>query len=270
MLVIVFTALGLSLAMAGAWVLQRARGNGGWADVVWAFATGAIAAAGALAPLRGPPTARAWLAAGMALAWAGPLGWRLARRTASATHEDARYASFRRDWGAAFERRMFIFLQVQAAASLVLVLSIIAAARNPVPGLTLGDFAGAAVLAVAILGEAAADGQLRRFKASAANAGKICDLGLWSWSRHPNYFFEWLAWCAWPLLAIDLGGRWPWGWLALAAPVQMFILLRFVSGVPPNEIAMVRSRGAAFAAYQARVRTFFPLPPRSADARTAP
>ena len=92
-----------------------------------------------------------------------------------------------------------------------------------------------------------ADRQKSRFRADPANKGTVIRTGVWAWSRHPNYFFEWLAWCAWPIMAIDPAGRWSWGWFALLAPVQMFVLLRFVSGVPPNELAMARSRGAAFA-----------------------
>ncbi len=118
------------------------------------------------------------------------------------------------------------------------------------------------MLLIAIVGEGVADRQLARFKAYPANKGRICDLGLWSWSRHPNYFFEWLGWLAYPILAFDPGGRWPWGWLALSGPAFMFYLLRFASGVPPTEEAMAASRGAAFERYKARVSTFFPRPPR--------
>ena len=100
------------------------------------------------------------------------------------------------------------------------------------------------------------------FKSDPAHRGKICDTGLWAWSRHPNYFFEWLGWCAWPLFAIDLGGGWPWGWLALSGPAYMYWLLTRVSGVPLLEAHMRRSRPEAFAAYAERTSAFFPRPPR--------
>ncbi|HEY5070725.1 MAG TPA: DUF1295 domain-containing protein [Caulobacteraceae bacterium] len=264
---IVIVTVGLCLAMAGAWVIQRRLGNAGWADVVWAFATGTAGMAYALTPTGDwRPGPRAWLAAGMAAAWSAPLGWRLALRTAAARSEDARYGAFRLEWGAAFEPKLFVFLQAQALVSAVLALSMLIAARNPAPGLRASDFAAAAILAIAVAGEGLADSQLRIFKTWPANAKAICDVGLWSWSRHPNYFFEWIGWFAWPLLAIDPFGRWPLGWIAFIAPTLMFVLLRFVSGVPPTEAAMARSRGAAFAAYQARVSAFFLLPPRSTSA----
>ena len=84
----------------------------------------------------------------------------------------------------------------------------------------------------------------------------MCDAGLWGWSRHPNYFFEWLGWLAYPLLAIDpaaailAGSRCP-------APAFMYWLLVYVSGIPPLEQQMLRSRGDAYRDYQARVSAFF-------------
>ena len=251
-------AVGLSAAMAGAWLIQRLTKNAGWVDVVWTFATGA--GAGAI------PGPRAVLVAALVSFWALRLGLHLARRSAASGQEDARYASFRIEWGQAFEIRLFGFLQIQAIAAAALALTVLVAARNPAPGLAWRNLAGAAVLAGAILGEGVADRQLSRFKAYPPNRKAICDVGLWAWSRHPNYFFEWFGWLAYPLMAIDFSGRWPWGWFALTGPALMFFLLRFASGVPPTEAAMARSRGAAFARYQARVSPFFPWPPRPAAA----
>ena len=101
---------------------------------------------------------------------------------------------------------MFFLAQKQALVSIPLALSMVLAAWNPWPGLRLQDALGVAVLIVAIAGEGLADAQLRRFRADPANRNRICDVGLWGWSRHPNYFFEWFGWLAYPLLAIDLGG----------------------------------------------------------------
>ncbi|MGI8841013.1 MAG: DUF1295 domain-containing protein [Caulobacteraceae bacterium] len=260
---IIWVNVGLSLAMLGAWALQRATGNAGWVDVVWTFATGTGGVVYALAPTPGyQPGPRAFLVAALVAIWSLRLGLHLAARSAKARGEDARYAWFRRKWGAAFEGRLLAFLQIQALSSALLTLSVLVAARNPAPGLQWTDFAGAAILVVAIAGEGLADRQLARFKSYPPNRQAVCDVGLWSWSRHPNYFFEWFGWLAYPLMAIDLAGRWPWGWLALTGPVFMFYLLRFASGVPPTEAAMTRSRGPAFARYQARVSAFFPRPPR--------
>ena len=247
------------LAMAGAWLVQRMLRNAGWVDAIWSFATGAAGVAGALGPGDGIGT-RQVVVAMLAGAWALRLGAHLARRTAGKP-EDARYAGFRRDWGERYESRMFWFLQIQAAAALVLAVVVLIAAHNPARGLQVGDVAAVLVLLVALAGEAVADGQLHRWRADPAHRGGICDVGLWRWSRHPNYFFEWLIWVAFALFALPFSGGYPWGWAALAGPVLMYWLLVHVSGIPPLEAQMRASRGGAFEAYAARTSAFFPVPP---------
>ncbi len=260
-LLIVAVTVGLSLAMLGAWALQRATGNAGWVDVVWTFTTGAGGVAYALAPTAGyVPGPRAFLVAALVAIWSSRLGLHLAVRSARAMGEDARYAYFRQQWGDAFEGRLLGFLQIQALAAALLTLSILVAARNPAPGLKWTDFAGAAILAAAIAGEGLADRQLARFKSYRPNREAICDVGLWSWSRHPNYFFEWINWMAYPAIAFHLSDQ--MSWLSLAAPVVMFWVLRFGTGVPALERSMLASRGELFRAYQASTSAFFPLPPR--------
>nr|HAQ95548.1 hypothetical protein [Afipia sp.] len=86
------------------------------------------------------------------------------------------------------------------------------------------------------------------------------DTGLWGWSRHPNYFFEWLGWLAYPLFAIDFGGDFPWGFAALAGPICMYWLLVHVSGIPPLEEHMLRRHGSKFHDYQSKTSAFFPYP----------
>ena len=267
-LLIACVAAFLSLAMALGWGLQRRYGDGGWADVVWSFATGAAGLAYALIPTAGwRPGPRAWLVALLIGGWSLRLGSHLWRRTTGAAREDARYATFREDGGPAFQPRMFGFLQVQALASALLTLAMLAAARNPAPFPAWSDVGGLALLAVAIAGEGLADAQLARWRADPAHRGGVCESGLWAWSRHPNYFFEWLGWLAYAVIAIGPAGAWAWGWIALVGPAFMFVLLRYVSGVPPTEAAMATSRGERFALYQARVSPFFPLPPRPAPRR---
>jgi steroid 5-alpha reductase family enzyme len=114
------------------------------------------------------------------------------------------------------------------------------------------------VLLVGLIGEAVSDWQLRQFRADPANRTRICEAGLWKWSRHPNYFFEWVCWLAYPLIAID--GSYPRGWVTLLAPACMYWILVYVSGIPPLEQHMLRSRGAQFREVQARTRAFVPVP----------
>jgi steroid 5-alpha reductase family enzyme len=258
-LIFIIAAIILSLVMTGAWALQRATGNSGWVDVVWSFGLGIAGLVMALIP--GPLTTRQIVVAVLIAAWSIRLGLHIAQRSMHGP-EDARYAALRQEWGPRFQIRLFLFLQIQAAAAALLGLSMLLAAHNPAAFPRTLDLAGIAVLAIAIAGEGIADEQLRRFKRNPANKGRVCDAGLWGWSRHPNYFFEWFGWIAYPLLAIDLTGGWYWGWLALTGPAFMYWLLVYVSGIPLLEQQMLKSRGDAFRAYQSRVSPFFPLPPK--------
>ena len=256
---LVLIALALSALLAVAWVVQQRTGNSGWVDTIWTFAVGGVGAVAALWPVAGDNLpARQWLIAALSLAWALRLGSHIAVRTAGIT-DDPRYAAFADEWGLNAPRRMFIFLQNQAFGSIPLVFSIFVAAHAPVAMLRAQDFIGAAILVIAIVGEALADAQLKRFRKNPANKERVCDIGLWRWSRHPNYFFQWFGWLAYPVIALD--AAYPWGFAALLAPVFMYWILNYVTGIPPLEAQMLRSRGDAYRAYQAHTSKFFPLPP---------
>lgn len=244
--------------MVAAWAFGLARRNGGWTDVFWTWGSGAVLAIAAFWPAAGDiEPARQTLTAAMVVLWSARLGLYLTPRVAGHP-EDARYAKFRQDFGARYPMGMLFVTLPQAPATALLSVSVLLAAHAPGPAPALRDAAALALFLVAIAGEAVADAQMKRFRADPANRGKVIDTGLWAWSRHPNYFFEFLYWVA--LVPIGIG--YGWGWVALAAPLMMFVLLRYVSGVPPLEQHMLRSRGPAFAAYQQRVPAFFPRPPR--------
>ncbi len=252
----------LSLAMTIAWLVWRRTGNSGWIDVTWTFGLGLTAIVAALIPGADGVGSRQQLAAGLVAIWSLRLGLHIAYRTWFIT-EDPRYAALEKEWGGDRLRQMFILLQKQALVSLPLALAVVLAAWNPAPYPAGQDFAGVLILLVAITGATMADRQLRAFRADEANRGRICDRGLWSWSRHPNYFFECLGWLAYPMIAINLDGAYPVGWLALIGPVCIYWLLRYVSGVPPLEAHMLDTRGDAFRHYQARTSIFLPLPPKA-------
>jgi steroid 5-alpha reductase family enzyme len=268
MIPLFFAEIALALTMTGAFLAQRMTGRSGWIDTIWSFAVGIVGSVIALVPISpvSTPGGRQIMTAALAIAWSLRLGAHIMVRTLKGG-EDPRYQALKDQWGADFSRRLFWFLQIQAAAAFLLVLSIDVAAKNPSPFPGLGDAIGAIILIVAIGGEAIADAQLARFKANPANRDGVCDIGLWSMSRHPNYFFEWLGWCAYPFIAIGVPPANLYGTIALIGPLFMYWLLAHVSGVPPLEEHMARSRGAGFAAYRARVNAFFPGPSRPSIAR---
>ena len=262
LLPVLFVLLVMLAVMCAAWLTVRATDNGGWTDVFWTFGTGATLALAALTPSAVGGGASGWrhmLVAALVAAWSLRLGVYIAIRVAKG-EEDVRYKTLKEEWRGGFQLKMFGLLIVQAPATAILSISVILAARAPSGTLQAQDVLGVAILVAAILGEGLADSQMKRFKADPANHGKVCDTGLWAWSRHPNYLFEALGWLAYPVIAFDpahLGTLW-----ALTAPVAMFLLLRYGTGVPPLEAAMVKSKGEAYRRYQTRVSPFLPRPPK--------
>lgn len=263
----VILAAALSLAMFLAWLSVVRGAKSGWVDATWSFAVGVAGITAALAPISGfeGDQQRRIFVAAIAGLWSCRLGFHIVMRTVHGD-EDPRYARLREEWGEDWKGRLLLFLQIQAAAALLLVGTLFLAARNPAPALQWSDIAGAAVLLFAVTGEGLADVQLSRFRADTSNRGKVCDIGLWGLSRHPNYFFQWLGWAGYALVAIGPSGSWPWGWAALSGPAFMYWLLVHVSGIPPLEAHMRRSRGTAFAAYARRVNAFWPGPPTKENA----
>src|SRR5262249_38496991 len=92
------------------------------------------------------------------------------------------------------------------------------------------------------------------------NAGRTCRAGLWRYSRHPNYFFEWTHWFAYPLLAVGAGGVF---WLSAIGPVIMLLMLYRVSGIPFTEAQALRSRGDDYRDYQRTTSAFVPWFPKA-------
>ena len=120
------------------------------------------------------------------------------------------------------------------------------------------EILGVLIWMVAVVGEAVADRLLRDFKADPANKGAVCRVGLWEWSRQPNYFFAWLIWVSFAVFALGS----PWGWLGIGCPILMLYFLLRVTGIPATEAHAVRSRGEAYRQYQREVSAFVPRAPK--------
>lgn len=239
---------------AAFWAWQLKSENAGMIDPIWAFSLGAIAVFYGMAS-NGDPLARALVAAGGGI-WGVRLGWHLWRRNAG-KREDPRYHRFRKQWGAAAGRKMFWFLEFQTVISMVLSLAFaVPAWRTDTPSVSWAALA-VAIWLISVAGESVADSQLRRFVADPANLGEVCRVGLWRYSRHPNYFFECLHWVAYAALSIGS----PWIWLTLLPPVLMAWLLMKLSGVPMLEAHLVHSR-PGYAEYMRETSALIPWPRR--------
>jgi steroid 5-alpha reductase family enzyme len=110
--------------------------------------------------------------------------------------------------------------------------------------------------------EVIADRQKSIFKADPDNKDKFINVGLWSWSRHPNYFGEIVLWIGIAVIALPvLSG---WGWVSLISPVFIFILLTRISGIPMLEKRADDKWGGQedYQAYKANTSALIPLPPK--------
>lgn len=178
--------------------------------------------------------------------------------------EDPRYAAIlsRREGGLVSYALRTIYAP-QAAVMFLVSLPVQFAMYESAPLGALG-VAGIAVWSVGFMFEAVGDAQLTRFKKDPANAGAIMDRGLWSWTRHPNYFGDCCVWIGLWLLALGFppGLGSPTGLITVVSPVVMTFFLMKVTGKPLLEKGMRRSRGATYDDYAARTSGFFPRPPR--------
>lgn len=191
-------------------------------------------------------------------AWGLRIMFYLFKRFLHEKVEDKRYQKLRLEWKTHIPVKFFFFFQFQALLEIVLSLPFLFVSMDSTPGLTYMHILGFLITLLALLGETIADEQLFNFKKDPGNSGKTCNTGLWYYSRHPNYFFEWLVWVGLAVFAMGV----PYGWLSLISPVIMYILLIYFSGVPLAEEQSLKSRGEDYRIYQEMTSMFFLLPKR--------
>ncbi len=243
----------LFVMMTGLWAVNVRRNNAAIVDVGWG-AGYALMALVALTMADGYGPRRVLIAT-----LVGIWGLRLALhlfvdRVLPGKPEDGRYVALRKKWGTNVNRKFFVFFQTQAVMIAVLSLPIWLMAINRTPELLPLEYVGAALWLVGVLGESVADGQLKRFKDDPANKGKTCRVGLWNFSRHPNYFFEWVIWISYAVMALTS----PYGWAAVISPAVMLYVLLNVTGIPLTEEQALRTKGDDYRDYQRTTSKFIP------------
>jgi steroid 5-alpha reductase family enzyme len=240
------------LIMLLLWLVQRKTHNAGIVDIGWSGTIPALALLYAF--LTGSfASPRTLIALAMVFLWGGRLVWHIHER-AHGLAEDARYAELRQRWAKHFQWKMFLFFEFQAAAAVIFSIPFLIVMKNPQPSLSTMEIAGIISWIIAWLGEGAADRQLARFKAEPSTRGKVCEDGLWNYSRHPNYFFEWLIWVS---LAVFCWSS-PMGYLGIICPLLMMYFLFKVTGIPATEEQALKSKGDAYRRYQQTTSAFFP------------
>jgi steroid 5-alpha reductase family enzyme len=245
------TGLGVAVAYFFlTWIISVRIRNYGLLDVAWSYGVAILAPIYALS---GPGDGlRKMLFTVIGTAWSLRLGtYILLRVLRHHPKEDVRYEALRKQWPGP---GMFLaFFQLQALIVVVFSIPFLLAAWNAAP-LAIIEYAGLGIALAGLLGEALADDQMKSFKASPANEGKVCQAGLWRYSRHPNYFFEFLVWVGFFIASLGT----PWGWTTLACPVLMYHFLTKVTGIPLTEEYALKSKGEAYREYQRTTSAFFP------------
>ena len=252
---IAIVAVAAFVGMTAVWAIQVRTRIAGYVDVAWSYLIGAAALYYAVTG--SAPMVQRSVVGAMGAIWGLRLGTHLLLRLRH-EREDGRYAFMRQAIGDQ-QLKWYAFFLLQAALTVMFSVPFwVAVNHAATTNFLLG--LGTAIWVLSILGESMADRQLAAFRRDPTNQGKVCNVGLWRYSRHPNYFFEWLHWFAYVALAIGS----PLWWMALLGSVLMLCSLLWVTGIPFVEQQSLRSRGDAYRRYQQTTSAFVPWFPRGA------
>ncbi len=250
---IVYSLVACSAIMILVWLWAHRIKNAGVVDIFWSYNFPVIAII--LLLLAPGFETRKLLICGMVFIAGCRLGTHILTRTVSHLHEEeGRYQQLRKEWGPNPDRVFFWFFQAQALSNVILAIPFFAICMNTSIAISPLEYGGVVLWLISVLGESIADAQLRAFKKDSANKGKVCSRGLWNYSRHPNYFFQWMMWMAYLVFALAS----PYGFLAIISPAIILYLLLRVTGIPITEEQSIRSKGDAFKEYQRTTSAFVP------------
>jgi len=233
------------------WMLQLKTKNAGIVDTIWSVSFPVLALCYFV--MADGFITRKILVLTIVSIWGLRLGLHLLIRTVG-HEEDGRYTTLRKEWGQMQNILMLRFFYFQAILALILSIPFILIERNAAPSLTTIEIAGGVLWFISFIGESVADYQLKKFKENSSNNGNVCDVGLWYYSRHPNYFFEWMIWVSYFIIALGS----PWGFVSIVCPLSMLFFLLRVTGIPYTEAQSLKSKGNAYIDYQKNTSAFIP------------
>ena len=226
-------------------------------DVAWSYAFGLVALMYLTTSLGWFPRRLAYSA--LFIGWSFRLGTHLfVRLKKHFPTEDGRYVTLKEKWRDTLKSSFLFFFLSQGISVVLLTVPLALVGMNRSEEFHILELAGILLWGVALVGETISDRQLANFKKNPTNKGKVCNQGLWKYSRHPNYFFEWLVWVSYFVFACGS----PLGWLSIICPVIMFVLLFRVTGIPYTEAQSLKSKGDLYREYQRTTSVFLPLPPK--------
>ncbi len=243
----------LLLMLCAVWLLSLRLGDVSIVDIFWGLGF-AVAALASLFMVTSVGT-RGMLLTGMTCVWglrlAGYLAWRKRGKP-----EDHRYRAMREYHGERFGRvSLWTVFVLQALLIWFVSFPVQAGVRSGATFTTL-DAVGLSVWLAGFLFESVGDWQLARFLSDPTNSGRVMDAGLWRYTRHPNYFGDFLVW--WGIYLVAAAGG---AWWSIFSPLLMSFLLLRVSGVALLERTL-QNRRAGYRDYVERTSAFFPWPPR--------
>ncbi|KTD05379.1 DUF1295 domain-containing protein [Fluoribacter gormanii] len=166
-------------------------------------------------------------------------------------HVDKRYLELSSNWKISPSLGFFINFQLQGLLILIISSVFFLISKSGLTHISLLDSIAFCIILVGIMGETLADLQLQRFKTR--HKGEVCNEGLWNYSRHPNYFFDWLSWMGFALFAIQSNI----GYLSILSPLMLYVIFTRMTG-PLTERGSIQSRGQKYIAYQKQTSMFFP------------
>lgn len=172
--------------------------------------------------------------------------------------KDQRYVELSTHWKNGLNWKYFIFFQAQAISVGLLMIPIALSFLAKDATWSYWDTAGTLIYIIGISGELVADQQMMRFRRNLNNRKKVCNVGFWRYSRHPNYFFESLIWISYAFIAMNH----PLGLIGWISPTVIIICMLKITGIPPTERRLLASKGDEYREYQRKTSAFIPLPPR--------
>ena len=246
--------------MALCWLIVTYNQRAGLVDVAWSFCIALNVMIAAFWLDTAPLSVRIFIGCASSI-WFLRLTWHLLRRYWHESEEDRRYANMRRAMGQFKHLGFLAFFMFQAGLAILFsypMLSLLSTTVIQWSEWTHWALIAAAIMMLlAFIGESTADQQLYRFKQKPEHHGKTMDQGLWKYSRHPNYFFEWLHWFAYPILGLAAGQYLLWIY-----PLLMWAFLYYITGIPFSEQQALRHRGQNYRDYQQRTSMFIPWQPK--------
>jgi steroid 5-alpha reductase family enzyme len=252
---LILLGLGIALALMWAlWLIQLRTKNAGLAD--FGRVLGIVLLAGLYAWVGTGWNERKIIVCLMASLWGIRLGFYLLFTRVIGKPEDGRYRQLRREWKKNLDQKFLYLFEFQALPILIFSLPFLFSCFNGLDELVPLEKASAELWLFAFLGEALADYQLSRFNRNKYNRKKTCRVGLWKYSRHPNYFFGWLICCANALFALSAPNG---GWALLCPGIILIFVFKGI-GIPANEAQALRTRGADYRNYQHTTSVFVPWP----------